>query len=197
MSYMFHFPNVKWTRLQAEALGLPQLTLETPGAKEEELSDLTTAIQRAKETYELEGICTGALASVYQKTRVERICKGLGLECISPLWGVDPEAHLRRLVDQGFVVAVVSVSALGLGEEWLGRTLDHRAVDELVELGRKYRFHIGLEGGEGETFVLDAPSFAQRIEIRTSKKHWRGDSGSLEIMDAGLVPKVTQKEQGA
>jgi len=196
-SYMFHFPNLKWTRLQAKAMGVPQLTEETPGAKEEELKDLSRAIQRAKALYRLDGVCTGALASVYQKSRVERICADLGLQCISPLWGVDPEAHLRRLVDEGFAVIVVSVSALGLTKDWLGRILDRKAIDELVSLGRKYRFHVGLEGGEGETFVLDAPSFANRIEIRSGEKHWRGDSGVFEITDAVLVPKARRKGQVA
>jgi ABC transporter with metal-binding/Fe-S-binding domain ATP-binding protein len=190
MSYMFHFPNLSWTRLQAEAMGLPQVVQETEGAKEAELADLSTALGEAKRAYEIEGVCTGALASVYQKARVERVCDQLGLDCLSPLWGVDPEAHLRKLVEDGFVAEVVSVSALGLTEEWLGRVLDRDAIDELVALGKRYRFHVGFEGGEGETFVLDAPSFAKRIVVRSSVKHWKGDSGYLEITSAEAVPKA-------
>jgi predicted ATP pyrophosphatase (TIGR00289 family) len=166
------------------------LVEETPGVKEEELADLAKALQRAKATYHLDGICTGAMASVYQKSRVERICAGLGLECLSPLWGVNPEEHLRRLVDNGFAVVVVGVSAMGLTRDWLGRTLDYAAIDELVALGRKYRFHVGFEGGEGETFVIDAPCFAQRVEILSSEKRWKGDSGYLDITDAILVSKA-------
>ena len=190
-SYMFHFPNLKWTALQAEAMGVPQIVRESAGIKEEELADLRSALDSAKSKFGLEGIYTGALASVYQKTRVEKVCAGLGLDCVSPLWHVDPETHLKSLIDSGFVVEVVSVSALGLGEEWLGRILDSRAVDELVKLGEKYKFHIGLEGGEGETFVLDCPLFTKRIEVRSSRRHWRGDSGFLEITDATSVPKET------
>ena len=197
MSFMFHFPNLSWTRLQAEAMGVQQLTAVTEGVKEEELADLRKAIEDAKSKYRLEGLYTGALASVYQKARVERICGELGLECISPLWGVDPEVHLRRLAAEGFSVMVVSVSALGLDERWLGRMLDERGIDELVALGRKYRFHVGLEGGEGETFVLDAPQFSQKIEVRSAARHWKGDSGYLEITDAALVPKPTRRAPGA
>lgn len=190
-SYMFHFPNLKWTKLQAEVAGVPQVVRTTAGVKEEELADLRAAIKSAKREFGLSGIYTGALASVYQKSRVEAICHELDLECISPLWHIDPEAHLRTLLREGFVVEVVSVSALGLDEGWLGRTLDSGAVDELVELGARYRFNVGLEGGEGETFVLDCPLFSQRIEILSSEKHWRGDSGYLEIRDARKVPKVS------
>ena len=197
MSYMFHFPNLKWTSLQAQAMGVPLLSASTEGVKEEELEDLERVLAKAKNDFRLEGVYTGALASVYQKSRVERICKGLGLECFSPLWGADPEEHLRRLVRDGFSVIVVSVSALGLDQSWLGRRLDGSSIDELVALGRKFKFHVGLEGGEGETFVLDAPSFSKRVEVLSSVKHWQGDSGYLEITDAALVPKATRKVQGA
>ena len=192
-SYMFHFPNLEWTRLQAESIGIPQVTATTEGVKEEELRDLEKALASAKEKFALEGVYTGALASIYQKSRVERTCEGLGLACISPMWASDPESHLRRLVRDRFVVMVVSVSALGLEQSWLGRTLDEGAVDELVALGKKYRFHVGLEGGEGETFVLDCPLFKQRVEVVESAPHWRGDSGYLQISSARLVPRAQQK----
>jgi len=193
MSYMFHFPNLKWTALQAESIGVPLLTEDTEGVKEEELADLERALANAKSMFGVEGIYTGALASVYQKTRVEQVCGRLSLKCISPLWGAEPEAHLRRLVAEGFAVIVVSVSALGLDQTWLGRALDGSSIDELVALGRKFRFHVGLEGGEGETFVLDAPFFSKRIEILASVKHWKGESGYLEITDAALVSKATRE----
>jgi ABC transporter with metal-binding/Fe-S-binding domain ATP-binding protein len=188
-SYMFHYPNLEWTRLQAEAIGVPQVTEETEGVKEEELGDLKRALSRAKEAYKVEAVCTGALASVYQKSRVERICGELQLQCLSPLWGVDPEEHLGRLVADGFVAIIVGVSALGLDEGWLGRKLDAKAVDELVSLARKFRFHAGLEGGEGETFVLDCPLFRSKLSVQESVKHWTGDSGYLEIKRARLEPR--------
>ena len=84
----------------------------------------------------------------------------------------------------------MSVSALGLDQSWLGRELDDNSITELVALGRKFKFHVGLEGGEGETFVLDAPFFSSGIQVRASTKHWRGDSGYLEITDATLGPKT-------
>ena len=192
VSYMFHFPNLKWTALQADSIGVPLLKEDTEGVKEEELGDLKVALGRAKADFGVEGVYTGALASVYQKTRVEGVCADLGLKCVSPLWGTDSEAHLHRLVRDGFSAMVVSVSALGLDEGWLGRRLDERSVGELVALGRRFRFHVGLEGGEGETFVLDAPFFSKAIEVRSVQKHWRGDSGFLEIVDAALVPKATK-----
>jgi len=196
-SYMFHFPNLKWTGLQAKIAGLPQVVGTTAGVKEEELVDLRAVVLSAKEKFRLGGIYTGALTSVYQKSRVEKICYELGLKCVSPLWNVNPENHLRNLIRESFVVEMVSVSALGLDEKWLGRVLDEDAIDELVALGARYKFHVGLEGGEGETFVVDCPLFSKKIEVVSTRKHWRGDSGYLEITEARAVPKLTRRGPAA
>ena len=188
-SYMFHYPNVDWTGLQAVAMGLPQVTKETEAVKEEELEDLREAIKTAKTRFGINGIYTGALASVYQKSRVDRVCEEVGVKSISPLWQIDPEIHLKNLVKAKFEVVITSVSALGLDERWLGRTIDSEVIEELVKLHSKYGLHIGLEGGEGETFVTDCPIFNKRIEIQESERVWKGDSGYLTITKARLVSK--------
>jgi len=73
-SYMFHTPNIHWTILQAQAMGIPLLSWPTKGQKEEELQDLKAAIADAKMRYGIEGVVTGAIESVYQAARVQRIC---------------------------------------------------------------------------------------------------------------------------
>ena len=189
-SYMFHYPNIRWTAMQAEAMRLPQVTLATKGVKEEELADLRKAVETAKEDYSIEGVYTGALASVYQKSRVERICDELGVKAVSPLWQIDPVIHLTNLMADRFEVIMTGVAALGLDESWLGRALDEEAIRDLEELHAKYGVNPGLEGGEGETFVLDCPLFDGRIQVTSSKKHWEGDAGYLEILDARLVART-------
>jgi ABC transporter with metal-binding/Fe-S-binding domain ATP-binding protein len=188
-SYMFHYPNISWTPMQAESMRLPQVTLETKGVKEEELVDLKKAVETAKEDFSVESVYTGALASVYQKSRVERICDELGVKAVSPLWQIDPVTHLTNLTANRFEVIMTGVAALGLDESWLGRALDMDAIRDLAELHAKYGVNPGLEGGEGETFVLDCPLFDRRIQVTSSKKHWKGDAGYLEILDAHLVAK--------
>jgi diphthine-ammonia ligase len=188
-SYMFHHPNIKWTELQSRAMKIPQVCFETAGVKEEELEDLHSAIVVAKERFSIEGLYTGAILSSYQKSRVDRVCVRAGIKSISPLWGIEPEIHLTNLLRGEFSVMFTAVSALGLDAEWLGRILDSAAVDELLELQRRYGLNPTLEGGEGETFVVDCPIFSQRIKINSSKKHWMGDHGYLEIQDAELVSK--------
>ncbi len=170
-------------------MGLPQVVQETEGIKEAELEDLREAITTARARFGIEGVYTGALASVYQKSRVDRICEEVGVRTISPLWHIDPERHLRNLLVAKFEVVITSVSALGLDESWLGRMIDSKVVDELVELHSRYGLHIGLEGGEGETFVTDCPIFMKRVEIQESERVWDRDSGYLKITRASLVTK--------
>ena len=189
-SYMFHYPNIRWTSLQADAMRLPQVVMKTQGVKEDELGDLKKAIEAAKRDYSIEGVYTGALASVYQKSRVERVCGELGVKAVSPLWRVDQVAHLNNILAAGFQVIMTGVAALGLDESWLGRPLDKEAIRDLARLHTKYGVNPGLEGGEGETFVLDCPLFDRRIEVVSSRKHWKGDAGYLEILDARLVSKA-------
>ena len=189
-SWMYHYPNIGWTKLQAQSANLPHVMVPTEGVKEVELADLSKALVAAKSQYGIEGVYSGALASVYQKSRVDRICAELGLRSFSPLWRIDPKVHLLNLIRDCFETIITGVAALGLDESWLGRRLDGVMVEELVELQRKHGMHAALEGGEGETFVLDCPIFKERVEIVSSKKHWNGSYGYLEILEARLVPKA-------
>ena len=189
-SYMFHFPNTRWTALQAEAMSTPQLFVATEGVKEAELGDLSTALKTAKRgvrnRMRLHG---GARERLPKVARVDRICAELGLQGRSPLWGIEPREHLMNLISHGFEVIITGVAALGLDQTWLGRKLDERMVDDLMKLHEKYQLHAGLEGGEGETFVLDCPLFEKRVEVLSAEKHWNGQSGYLEILSARLVDR--------
>jgi predicted ATP pyrophosphatase (TIGR00289 family) len=99
-SYMFHTPNIDITQLQAETLGLPLIKVETEGKKEEELADLEKAIVLAKEQFGIEGVVTGAVESVYQSERVQRICSRLDLWCFNPLWKHDQRQLLEELLER-------------------------------------------------------------------------------------------------
>ena len=78
---------------------------------------------------------------------------------------------------------------------WLGRVIDNAAIEELLLLSKKFRFNAALEGGEGETFVLDCPLFKSRIEVQKAETHWRRDSGTYEIIGARLIAKLSEKSR--
>src|SRR3989344_6797238 len=188
-SYMFQVATIELTKLSAQALGFPIIFEQTSGIKEKELEDLKRAILRAKKEYGIEGVTAGALASNYQKERVEKICAELGLKVFAPYWHYDQEKYLREILAAGFAVIFTRVAALGFTEKWLGRKLDLNAIEDLKKLNKKYRVHIGGEGGEFETLVLDGPIFKKRIEILESKKTWHANEGELVIKKAELAEK--------
>jgi ABC transporter with metal-binding/Fe-S-binding domain ATP-binding protein len=188
-SYMFHTPNVNITDLQAQALGLPLISVDTKGRKEEELADLEKAILQAKTQYRIEGIVTGAVESVYQTSRIQKICDKLHLACFNPLWRYNQKALLEELLERRFTVIISGVFAYPLDASWLGKTLTQKMIEQLLELSEKYGLSITGEGGEIETTVLDAPLFKQKIDITESETTWERTSGIYIIKKAKLSPK--------
>ena len=187
-SYMFHVPNIHITDLLSEALDIPIMSVETDGIKEEELEDLKAAFVNLKDSG-VEAVYTGALYSVYQKSRIERLGDEVGLKIISPYWHVDELEYMHKIVSLGFKIMICGVAAWGLDESWLGRIIDDETIEELVELNEKYQVDIAFEGGEAETLAIDGPIFKKRIEILKYRKEWHLDSGVFIIEDAELKEK--------
>ncbi len=139
---------------------------------------------------DIDGIVTGAIASSYQKQRVDAICDDLGLTHLSPLWGRSSSELLDEVIEAGMEVVVTAVAAMGLDESWLGRVLDRDAAGELKELGSRYGFDVCGEGGEMETLVVDAPWFGKRLEIVEARREWDGVRGGYVVEKARLVPSL-------
>jgi len=188
-SYMFHTPNISLSKVQAEAIGLPLVSAETEGKKEEELKDLRKAMEKAKEKYGIEGIVTGAVQSVYQSTRVQKICNSLNLLCFNPLWQVDQRKYMEEFISSGFKAMIVGVFSQPFDESWLGRIIDRKTVEELIEISKNFKTSLTGEGGELETFVFDGPLFKRRIEILKASKVYKDYNGTYNIEKFRLVKK--------
>ena len=188
-SYMFHFPNVKLVEKQAEVMNIPIIQKLTKGEKEGELEDLKETLNEIKD--KIDGIVAGAIESNYQKGRLERICSGLDLQLITPLWHKDSEKLLRDMISR-FDIIITAVSAPPLDESWLGREIDEECISELMELTKKYRIHLVGEGGEFETFVLDCPLFKKKLQIIETRKEWdsKTRSGILNIEKIEIAEKT-------
>ena len=185
-SYMFHTPNIELTRLQARAMELPLITKTTEGEKELELNDLKLLIQTAIARYNIEGVVTGALASVYQATRVQKICSELGLWCFNPIWQMDQVELLNELKKNKFQTVIVGVFAYPLDDSYLGKKITKNMIDKLIELSKKYKINPAGEGGELETFVTNAPMFKKKIKIKKSEIEYENNAGILLIKKAEI-----------
>jgi len=164
-SFMFHTPNIGLVRDQAKVMGLPLVIVKSKGEKEVELRDLEKSIVKAVKDYGVGGVVSGAVGSVYQATRIQKICDKLWIECFNPLWLKDQVELLDDLIKNKFEVIISGVFAYPLDERWLGRKIDRGFVKEMVGLRDKYEVNPAGEGGEFESFVVDCPMFKKRLNV--------------------------------
>ena len=184
-SWMFHYPNIRLVDLFAEAAEIQLVKAETLAVKEREVEDL----KRLIEGIDVDAIVSGAVASNYQKSRIEKICEQLRLKCIAPLWHENSLNILKEILDLKFEVIITGVYAYGFSEEWLGRKIDEASIKALIELNKQYGVSLVGEGGEYETLVLDAPFFKKRIKIVEAEKIWKNQNGYFLITKAKLENK--------
>lgn len=183
-SYMFHTYNLHLIDVISHSLQIPIFKIPTAGVEEQEVED----IEKYLDVLNVDGVVTGAVESEYQKSRFAKTCQNLGLELVAPLWHEDVNELMKEIVGN-YSVIIVSASAMGLDESWLGKKIDENLFTKLQTLNRKYGVHIAGEGGEYETLVLDAPLFRKKIVIKDSNKRWKGNAGYLEITDFRLQGK--------
>jgi diphthine-ammonia ligase len=188
-SYMFHTPNINLTRLQAEASGIPIIEWQTAGQEEEELDDLKAALQEAVSLFEINGVVSGAIQSVYQAARVQRICLELGLWSFNPLWLCNQEEYLQELIDNDFEILIAGVFSAPFDETWLGIRINPGFVTRLMSVRDRYGISLTGEGGEYESFVCDAPFFTRHIKIVGSEMVYKNHNGRFLITSAELEGK--------
>lgn len=188
-SFMYHTPTIELAKLQAKSLCKKLLLVHTKGEKEKEVEDLEKAVMLAKKMFQIEGVCSGALFSNYQRERIESACEKHSIRHFAPLWHLNQEQYLRKLIKSGFCVIVTKIASFGLNSNWLGRTLNSKAIDELTQLNKKFGVNVAGEGGEYETLVLDAPLFKKKIAVEFSKKMQNEFTGEIIIKKAVLVQK--------
>jgi ABC transporter with metal-binding/Fe-S-binding domain ATP-binding protein len=184
-SYMYHTPNIGLTLMQSRCLNIQLVSKESAGEKEKEVDDLKILLNNL----DADGVVCGAIASNYQKERVEKVCEELRLKLITPLWGINSEELLREIVKSGFEVIITAVAAEGFDESWLGRRIDEKCIKDLVELNKKFHINVAGDGGEYESLVLDCPLFTKKLLITKTEKVWKTDNGVYNIIDAKLIEK--------
>lgn len=194
-SFMFHTPNIDLVGLQAECIGVPLLVQKTLGEEEKELDDLFSLIMRAKEQFAIEGIVSGAIGSVYQATRIQKICADLGLWCFNPLWQIDEKEHMKALLREGFELRIGAIAAYPLEKQWLGRKLDDAALQELLHLARTHKINPAGEGGEFESFVTHGPGWNKKIVIADANTQYDNHAGRWVITRAHKEDALAPREE--
>lgn len=186
-SHLLHYPNLQWTRLQSEAMHIPQLIIKSESDEtDNELNTLEKILIHSIDEYQIEGLVHGGIQSNFQKERFENLCNKLHLKSIAPLWNRDPLEYMNELISSNFIFIISSVSSDGLDDSWLGKIITKNDIVILYKLSKKFGFNLNFEGGEAETFVVNCPLFSNGIKIIQGKKTWDGYRGRFEIVDARL-----------
>ena len=184
-SYMYQTAGHQLTPFYSDALGLPLFRQEISGSqvnpskvyeyvvddqqdplRVDETEDLVPLLRRILQQYpHANAVCSGAILSTYQRTRIESVARRLNLIPLSYLWQYPslPPPSASGLLDDmaavGFDVRIVKVASGGLDEELLWQNLMDRKVRTRVEKGmRRFGGSVLGEGGEYETLVVSGPT---------------------------------------
>jgi len=187
-SYMFHTPGINIVEVHSKLMDIPLCIGKTKGEKEKELLDLERTIKKAIELYGIKGIVTGANRSIYQNTRIQRICKRLDIWSFNPLWLMPEEELVEELLNRSIKALIIAVGAWPLDDKVLGRELDKDMITLLKQWKEKYQISLIGEGGEFETMVIDSPLFKKKIELEYDKIY-ENYSGRIQIKSIKTVDK--------
>ncbi|KAG6019155.1 hypothetical protein E4U41_003378 [Claviceps citrina] len=162
-------------------------------------------------------LCSGAILSTYQRTRVESVALRLGLTPLSYLWKypvlpapqatlADEAQLLRDMAAAGLEARIVKVASAGLEEKHLWeRVTSETGVSRIKASLRKFGFAEGAslgEGGEFETIVVDGPDalFRKRISIPENGRLVVSEGGGstwLRLRGAHLEDKARTDDDDA
>lgn len=187
-SPLFHIPNCEHVRLVAEMLGLVYQVLWIDKCN---IADELYILKEALLESGAEAIITGGIRSEFQRIKFNRAAYWANLKCFNPLWRLSPQILLTQFLENKFNIIISSVSGMGLGKELLGKKITSETIKTIQKTVPKSELTIIGEGGEFESFVLDAPFFPAMIKIVESKVHWNEfrEEGYYEIKRAKIIPK--------
>ena len=132
-SLMYHYPNASKAELVAGMRGTPWMSVS-----EDRLASTLTDLRKLG----YDELISGAIASEYQKTRLEKLCTEIGMESFTPLWHKDQSDIIRELILRGIGAIIVSVSAEGFTEKDMGRSIDEDFLRDLESRNKRYGINI-------------------------------------------------------
>lgn len=98
----------------------------------------------------------GDIAVREHRDWVERVCADAGIKPIFPLWDKKWQVILREFFDNKFKAIIVSLKFDALSEDYLGRELDEKFIEDISKLQNS---DLCGENGEYHSLVYDSPIF--------------------------------------
>jgi diphthine-ammonia ligase len=179
-----HGIKLEILKLQAEALGIPLMLVDSAGDYE---MSLATALTDLKQKHGVDEIVFGSLYSEEDRKWNEDVAFRAGLEPLFPVWITQNEANklLDEFITLGFSAIVCRASEKHFDQTWAGRFLDRRFYEEI----QQHNVCPMGEFGEYHTFVLDGPIFQKRVTIMKSGVVLNSGLWSLDVQQCQLIDK--------
>ncbi|KAG0439884.1 Diphthine--ammonia ligase [Dictyocoela muelleri] len=141
----------------------------------DEVEDLYNALLKIKGKIYFEAISSGAIASRYQKNRIDNVCRRLNIISLTPLWMKDQKSLLEEMILNNLDVRIIKIASPIFSKDVVGMDLKMIYTyfkkitnDEFRINGMKIKnsdINFCGEGGEFETICLDIDFFKKRILI--------------------------------
>ncbi|KAL7611747.1 hypothetical protein Lser_V15G08359 [Lactuca serriola] len=170
-SYMYQTVGHQIVVSYANCMGVPLFRRRIQGSTRrhdlsynmttgDEVEDMFILLKEVKKQIpSVTAVSSGAIASDYQRLRVENVCSRLGLISLAYLWKLDQSLLLQQMIETGIVAITVKVAAIGLDpSKHLGKEMSY-LWSHLLKLNELYGSNVCGEGGEYETLTLDCPLF--------------------------------------
>ncbi|MEF9992052.1 MAG: diphthine--ammonia ligase [Romboutsia sp.] len=159
----------------SESLNIPLLTVECDVAEYEKKFE--EKLQEAKNMGA--EICAYGDIDIqeHKKWDINR-CIKVGLEPNFPLWQENREKLVYEFIDSGFTTIITTVNLNNMGEEFLGKKLTRKLVEDIKSTGSD----ACGENGEYHTFVIDGPLFKNKVDFENKGKVITNGYGHLNIV---------------
>lgn len=150
---------------QIEAIGLDVVFLELPDSPNMEsyeklLKSILTKAIKQNINYSIFGDINLEDLRSYR----EKQLSSLGFEAVFPLWKKDTYKLVMEFIERGYKSIITAVDASKLPKEFAGQLITKELIHELPE-----NVDPCGENGEFHSFVVDAPYFANEIEVETGQ----------------------------
>lgn len=174
-------------KYQAKALDLPHHILEINEPFKE---NYKIAINSLREKHGINVLITGDIAEVGGKPNwINECCKHLGMDTFMPLWGIDRNEIIDKLLSYKFRIIFSCVKKPWFTDDWIGRELNENVLEQLHTINAETGLDICGEEGEYHTLVIDCPLFKKSIHIDKYSKQKKDSLMYIEIEKVDLQTK--------
>lgn len=132
---------------------------------DDEVEDLFHLLRQMRDSgLQFDAVSVGAIASHYQRIRVQHVCNRLNVQMLAYLWHEDQTLLLDQMLAAGIDAVIVKTAVIGLNRTHIGQHLAH-LYPHLMRLNAQFGINVCGEGGEYETLTLDSPLHHSRLRI--------------------------------